>query len=650
MDFFQRQETARRQTGRLILLFSVGLGLMLVTIYALAAAWLLRDDTSAGRTLWWWEPRLCAWTTLGTLAIVAGGSLFKTIELSRGGAVVAAALGGEPVPPHPTDPHLRRLLNVIEEMSIASGVPMPEVYLLEGEDGINAFAAGTAPDNAVIGVTRGCVQLLSREELQGVIAHEYSHILNGDMRLNLRLIGWIFGILCLVVIGRILLESALRGGSTRRSRDSKDNSALPLLVIGLVIIVIGSLGAFFGRLIQAAVSRQREYLADAAAVQFTRNPLGLAGALKKIAALAHGSKLASPQAAEASHMFFANGLRPSWTHLTATHPPLEERIRLLDPSWDGQPADLAEPATEPEFAAPQESPRRRAPAAFPQGSQALAGAAAPPRPGRPLSRPWAGVTPEHLAFAEGFREHLPRPLAAACQNPLSASALIYGLLLNLTPESLPAQVAAARPHLDAPAQLELTRLAPALATVAPDYRLTLALLALPALRQMTPAQFRHFGNTVRTLSEADQQLDLFEYALLKAIFRHLRPQFEPVPPRTPQFHALAALQHECAILLSALAHVGQADPAAVERAFTQGTSQLRDLSPALLPLESCGLTEIDAALDQLALASAPLRVQLLTACAQVVAADQSIQGREAELLRAIADTIDCPIPPFLAGV
>ncbi|MFM1770735.1 MAG: hypothetical protein RJA22_3264 [Verrucomicrobiota bacterium] len=650
MDFFQRQENARRQTGRLILLFSVGLGLMLATIYALAVAVFLRDARVDAAGPWWWEPQLFAWTTLGTLAIVAGGSLFKTLELSRGGAVVAAALGGEPIPPHTTDPDLRRLLNVVEEMSIASGVPMPEVYLLDGEHGINAFAAGTAPDNAVIGVTRGCVQLLNREELQGVIAHEYSHILNGDMRLNLRLIGWIFGIVCLVILGRILLESALRSGSTRRSRDNKDNSTLPLAAIGLAIIVIGSLGAFFGRLIQAAVSRQREHLADAAAVQFTRNPSGLAGALRKIGGLAEGSKLASPQAAEACHMFFANGLNQAWFRLTATHPPLEERIRLLEPAWDGQfPAVTDAEAGPPPPARPEPPRRRRAPSVLAPGLQQLAEADTPLRPGR-FEYGLQGATAEHLAFAEGFREHLPRPLAVACQNPLSASALIYGLLLNLTPENAPAQVDAARPRLDAPAHLELTRLAAALATVAPDYRLTLALLALPALRQMTPAQFHHFGATVRALSEADRQLDLFEYALLKAIFRHLRPAFEPLPPRHPQFHSLAGLQAECAILLSALAHVGHPDPAGVQRAFSHGASQLKGLPLTLLPLESCGLTHIDHALDQLALASAPLRARLLGACAHVVAADQSIHGREAELLRAIADTLDCPVPPFLAGV
>src|SRR5262249_2273093 len=195
-------------------------------------------------------------------------------------------------------PDLRKLLNVVEEMSIASGVPMPEVYLMPDEKGINAFAAGTAPDNAVIGVTEGCVRHLKRDELQGVIGHEFSHILNGDMRLNMRLIGVVFGLLCIMLVGRVMLDAFIRGGSPRSS-SARNANPPPIFLLAIGLIVIGWPGAFFGRLIQAAVSRQREFLADASAVQFTRNPLGLAGALKKIGGLAYGSRLDSAHAAEA---------------------------------------------------------------------------------------------------------------------------------------------------------------------------------------------------------------------------------------------------------------------------------------------------------------------------------------------------------------
>ena len=190
------------------------------------------------------------------------------------------------------------------------------------------------------------MKLLTRDELQGVIGHEFSHILNGDMRLNLRLMGIIFGILCLAVIGRVLLYT--------RSRSSKDKNPLPLL--GLALIVIGWVGVFFGRLIQAAVSRQREFLADASSVQFTRNPAGLAGALKKIGGLSYGSKLEAAHAEEASHMFFGNGMGESFFHLMDTHPPLAERIRAIDPSFDGT---LPARAAWPKWNAPPRGLRRR---------------------------------------------------------------------------------------------------------------------------------------------------------------------------------------------------------------------------------------------------------------------------------------------------
>lgn len=283
---------------------------------------------------------------------------------------------------------------------------------------------------------------------------------------------------------------------------------------------------------------------------------------------------------------------------------------------------------------------------------ALAGATLgrPVRADEVVAQPGA-VSPAHLAFATEFLQHLPDALRQATAEPLAASALVHGLLLHLTPENRHAQVTMARAHLDPAAYLELTRLAPELAGVDPAYRLSLALLALPALRRMTPAQFQQFEVTVRTLAEADQELDLFEYALLKAVFRHLRPHFTSLRPVAPQYYALGKLLPECSVLLSALAHVGHAEAGAIEAAFRAGAARMREGSRlTLLPLDACGLQEIDNALSRLALATPLLKREFLNACAHVVAADRFVQGREAELLRAIADTLDCPIPPFLSGV
>ncbi|HEX6961492.1 MAG TPA: M48 family metallopeptidase, partial [Lacipirellula sp.] len=342
-DFFERQDAARRSTKWLVGMFLLGVvgivgATMAVGVVAIEAA----QDSSlyadgAGSMFGVSEEAVAGSVMAGlaSLALITGGSLFKVAQLNGGGNVVAENLGGRRVFPDTTDLAERRLLNVVEEMALASGVPAPPVFLLSEEAGINAFAAGYSPSDAVVAVTRGTAERLSREELQGVVAHEFSHILNGDMRLNIRLIGVLHGLLLIGLIGRILLR--LASGSRHSSRRNRDgnNGAAYFALVGLALMILGYLGTLIGNLIKAAVSRQREYLADASAVQFTRNPGGLAGALKRIGAAVVGSRLKAPNAAEASHMFFAQGVWEGFTALTATHPPLDDRIRRLQPDWDG---------------------------------------------------------------------------------------------------------------------------------------------------------------------------------------------------------------------------------------------------------------------------------------------------------------------------
>src|SRR5205823_6273480 len=344
LDFFDRQDKARRNTTLLVFYFVLAVLSLLLAVnvvvsllfigftnYGLVIRNLNPVSSANELSLPWSQVELLFLVTIGTLSVILIGSVFKTLQLARGGSAVAELLDGRLINSNTSDTDERKLLNVVEEMSIASGVPVPQVYVMDGEAGINAFAAGHSASDAAISVTRGCMKMLSRDELQGVIAHEFSHILNGDMRLNLRLMGVIFGILCLAIVGRILLQT--------RSSDSKDKNPLPLL--GLALLLLGWIGVFFGRLIQAAVSRQREFLADASSVQFTRNPSGLSGALQKIGAYSFGSHIESPQAEQASHMFFGNGVSEPLFGLMATHPPIAERIHAIDPSWTGKFPPLA---------------------------------------------------------------------------------------------------------------------------------------------------------------------------------------------------------------------------------------------------------------------------------------------------------------------
>ncbi|MFW6067881.1 MAG: M48 family metallopeptidase, partial [Myxococcota bacterium] len=329
MDFFEQQEVARRSTGRLVTLFVLAVVGLIATTYVVVAfflGFLRAEDGFSAAELWNW--RLLVGVGGGILAVVGGAILLRMTQLRAGGHVVAEMLGGRRVEPNTTDPDERRLLNVVEEMAIASGTPAPPVYMMDQEPGINAFAAGHTVDDAVIGMTRGAVQQLSRDELQGVVAHEFSHILNGDMRLNIRLMGVLYGILVIGFVGWLVLRSTFFSGArARRSRDG-GGGVIAIMALGISLVVIGWIGSFFGKLIKAAVSRQREYLADASAVQFTRNPAGIGGALRKIAGYEHGSVMENAQAAEVGHMLFGEGFRG----LYATHPPIDDRIRRIDPS------------------------------------------------------------------------------------------------------------------------------------------------------------------------------------------------------------------------------------------------------------------------------------------------------------------------------
>ena len=335
MDFFAQQEKTRKKTKWLVIYFILAVAAMIVAIYI--ASLLIFSGVQLHQHRFndeqpqfdLWNPQIFLGVALGTIAVILIGSSYKTMALAAGGSAVSEMMGARLVSANTTDPDERKLLNVVEEMAIASGVPVPQVYVMDDENGINAFAAGHKPGDATVTVTRGCMKLLSRDELQGVIGHEFSHILNGDMRLNLRLMGTIFGILCLAIIGRILLQTA-RGGGRSRGQN-------PLPILGLALLIIGYIGVFFGRLIQAAVSRQREFLADASSVQFTRNPNGITGALKKIGGLGeNGSRLAHARSEELSHMFFSNGISEAFIGLLETHPPLDERIRAFDPNFDGK--------------------------------------------------------------------------------------------------------------------------------------------------------------------------------------------------------------------------------------------------------------------------------------------------------------------------
>jgi Zn-dependent protease with chaperone function len=657
MDFFARQDQARKKTKLLVFYFVVAVVLIITLVYFVALVGFSyatvqhhqHNYDGESLPLSFWNLKVFLAAVFGTLAVVFLGSTWKTSQLSGGGGVVAEQMGGRLVSQGTADADERKLLNVVEEMSIAAGVPMPQVYVLDGEEGINAFAAGHSPSDAAIGVTRGCIHMLSRDELQGVIGHEFSHILNGDMRLNLRLLGIIFGILCLATIGRILLYA--------RSSNSRDKNPLPIL--GIALLIIGGIGVFFGRLIQSAVSRQREFLADASSVQFTRNPGGLSGALQKIGRYSYGSKLESAHAPDMCHMFFSNGLGDPLFNLMATHPPIPDRIRAIDEAWDGQfPALKPEQFETVKRAALSELKPSPLPGIMSNigivvaGTEAVEGGRTRP----PIIRsqnvlPSVGnLTPLHLKYAVQLRDALPENLKAAAREPLGAVALIYALLLSPDEKLRAVQLAGLAQQASSDISEKSAALFPDVVQTAAHARLPLVNLALGALRNLTSEQFTQFSQTLQWLAGSDGKIELFEFVLQKIIRRHLASKFGIDRSLIVQFYTLKPLVPDCVLLLSALAHVGSDDDGEIQKAFSAGVPYLRAPAGAeleLLPEAQCGVDQISVALDRLAVAAPIIKKNLLAACVQVVGADGVIQEAEAELLRAVADTLDCPMPPMV---
>jgi len=688
VDFFESQDHARKLSRRLVLLFGLAVGSIVVLTYVVVAI--------AFGISGLWDPFLFVAVAIGTGLLIGGGTAFRTAQLRKGGPAVAELLGGRRVDPSTSDPLERQLMNVVEEMSIASGMSVPAVYVMDRETGINAFAAGHTTHDAAVAVTRGALESFTRDELQGVVAHEFSHILNGDMRLNVRLMGLLFGILLLSVIGRGVLRGGVYGGGGRR-RGRNGGGGGQIMLIGFALIVLGYLGVLFGRMIQAAVSRQREFLADAAAVEFTRNPQGIADALKRIGAESTGGRIRDHHAQEASHLFFADGMSSSLNRTLATHPPLPERIRRIDPRWDGN--FEVKPARRPRAseregegtgagAGRQAGGRpgegkpgkgRRSPFPFPfpgmEGAAGFAGAAGAAEAaggagpaGAPPASPLvaaAGASPEprHMAWARALLEHIPDGLRTALRTPEGAMAAVLGMLLDegrsrtgaagddAIPDAPSAVRAAQLDRISAALGRETAdsadRLGRSAGALGAQARLPLLEIALPALRELGEGQIAALRTLVPALIREDGRVRTFDFALYHVLRRNLFEQGDD-DRRTGGNLSLARVRGDVRLLLSAVAHSGSDDPQEVEAAFRTGLSALDGEGEGWTPVEAdtLGLDRVDEALARVERASPLARRAILQAAEAIVRADGRIEPSEIEMLRAVAEALDAPMPPM----
>ena len=637
MSFYERQAAARRQTRWLVVAFAAAIFVTVGALTVFVVALLTADGGLTVADAFVAEPGLVASIALFWLAVIMGSSVYRGLSLRDGGGSVARSLGGTRIDRTTSDPDLRRLRNVVEEMAIASGIPVPEIYVLDGEHAINAFAAGHSPSNAAVAVTRGALTTLSREELQGVIAHEFSHILNGDMRLNIRLIGWLFGLMVVALMGRTLLR--LAPGSRK--------GAAAVAALGLGLFVLGFLGRGLGRVIQASVARERERLADASAVQFTRNPSGLKGALLKIAALPASGRLGTARADEVAHMLFVPGLKG----LLATHPPLAERIVALDPSF--RPAQLATIAAEYRRAWERQAAARVVPAVDATSSTGAA---------QRLERLWlpaiaAEVADQvgspgtvQIALAHELRLALPPAFTTWSESPQQARALMLATLLSRDPAHGASQRAVIVEALGEPIAAATEAAAPVAATLPPLLRLPAICELFASLRRLSREERISLVGLISRLAAVDREVDVFEFCLQRLVFNSLVDQLEARGGHGDG--ALATSFHPLGVLFSVLASRGVAAsvPGAevVRQSFDAGIAHVlpgpRRPEFAMPPDWPRRLW---SALSQLEALRPLAKRQLVEALVITISHDGHLTVAEAELLRTVCAVLQCPLPPLL---
>ncbi|MFH4853908.1 M48 family metallopeptidase [Vibrio diabolicus] len=615
MNFFDHQDTARQRTGLLVFLFS----LAVVTITGLVSV--LSIGIYYGVTGEHFDQETALTYVLlcfaGVLLVVAISSMVRLSALtSNGGRGVAESIGGKLISSNTLDAKHRQLLNVVEEMAIASGIPVPPVYVMQEERGINAFAAGMSIDDAVIGVTQGARDSFTRDELQGVIAHEFSHILNGDMRLNTRLIGVLFGITCIAHFGHLVLDNTHHTSRVSRSSSDSDKGFAVIMLIAIICLVLGWIGTLFGSIIKAAISRQREFLADASAVQFTRNDQGIAGALKKIGSHMAGSSLNTKASDEMSHMMFGQSKLSGFSGLFATHPPLEERIRRIEPGWDGSFSQSSH--------RPTTSFENDKVSGFSSGTS---------------TQPEKPTTAELSEVGQQLLNQLPSELVDIAREPYSARFIAFALIFDgseLQREMIKSHIpnvsqAQLLPWLDYDLPLHL--------------RFPLLELSIPALKSLSEGQKNRLCQVLRELSQTDDHYSLAEWCVINLLEKQLLESYGC----TKQIQSLKQLKESVFWLLRELAWVSHSQPEDAQHAFSSALTCLGFNDAELQPAnKNWGLNR--AALELLLQLKPKSRRLFVKACRLAIESDGKVTVAEGELYRVIACFLEVPEPPLTVSV
>lgn len=641
MDFFEHQHDARKKTGRMVLLFLLAVLAIVLALNAVFAAIYVYGVGEVSQNISTMPltkqidaipPEMYYAVTFLTLIVIAGGSFYRILSLSSGGEAVAQMVGARKVSRDTSDPHEKQLINVVDEMSIASGVTVPQVFIMDEEQGINAFAAGYKPNEAIVAVTRGTLEELDRDELQGVVAHEFSHILNGDMRINIRLMGVLHGILIIGMVGGYLLRSM--SYSRHRSSDGKNGGAV--LIIGLALMIIGYTGVFFGRLIKAAISRQREFLADASAVQFTRNNQGITDALKKIGKIDDGSLIENPHAEELSHMFFGESYRPAFSGWLATHPPLIDRIKRLNKGRVPLTSPAKRKTIQEQTAANMAEPEAGQVASADAGSAAGI-ASSIGNPGQ-----------AHMLYAAALLASIPDPVSEALALQKGAVALMFALVLDKNADVRKAELGVLRQSDHAGFEQEILRLAGQLDKLHARYRLPLFDMAIPVLKEMDVTEREALIRSVKSVIDADRKIKLEELTAFILIKAHLSKDSGKADK--VKFTSLQSLRDEITLLLSLFAYLGKSEASSPDAVFQSvaaelqpGLSGLQLMDPATFDPE-----QVIQDMEKFAYLSPALKSSLVSTLIKAVLHDDNVSIRELEVMRAVCAVMDVPVPPVLS--
>jgi Zn-dependent protease with chaperone function len=650
MNFFERQTQMRTLSKRLVLMFALAvLAIVVIVDAVLLTAWSMFNNAETTYeplplpNAQWLSahPGAIVMCTLIVLAVIGLSSLYKILQLRTGGSVVAIAAGGQLVPNNVTDPKLRMLLNVVEEIAIASGTPIPTVYVIPNELGINAFTSGYNPSNAAIAVTQGCVDHLTRSELQAVIAHEFSHIVNRDIELNSKLMGLLFGILVIAIIGRFLLRFAPHGRGRKGG-----NRVMVIVVGGAVLFAAGYVGLFFGRMIQAAVSRKRESLADASAVQFTRDPTALRNALVKIGALAEGSKFVNSDPQQVAHMLFAPGM----SQLLQTHPPLIERIKAIDPRFNPSEFEktrlTASIADKAASSAPPQAANSNAKVGMERLNKVLAATTVVSAANIASAVNAVGSTDvANLALAQSINESLPHEIAAAADQAQTAIPLMFSLALDTDVALREQQLTFIGAQLGQATAQQCRALLVRTDQLNALQRQPVLLRLLRSLRALPSNSRADLLRCLNGLLQRSGGMSLSKYGLRKLAQIQLRDvsRYGSVAPR----YSVSTAQQEIAQLLAVLARFGNIDPAKAAQAYAAGMTHLYAANVTPMMISAQWPATLDAALNKLDLLTPPAKQQLLEAMIKTISHDNTITANETEIVRIACATLHCPLPPVV---